>query len=400
MPALWSLYRYPLAVRAEFQNKFIVIKILIGIKSDSINFNIYKPFEEILMTENSGRIIIITEKSDILPVFKNFAAETGISIPEDGNDIITTDYLREKANSLGTLSWMKKEILDYIKCNGYPLMIISDLRINSGMENDSDGLKVLKTLLLSYIIITHSESFRDVKCNLFILAGPDDYRRLRNDIKEPKLLLNHIRTNDSKVNEVIERLKSDPSAFQKNFNIFLCSTGNGESQLKSELNTFLNMIKAREKLSVKLRKYEKPASPENSSAIPADIVYRLDTGYYVNGEISGQYAYHGELNTGEIYIIGNFTSFTRVDVIERLLALVKSGPDQNNRLSRKPVLVLNIPGRSVIDVTIPVTLAQLLSKEFCGFKSVRIKTTMEQARILQQSRGYSMIQRNLVLYND
>lgn len=352
------------------------------------------------MPESSSSIIVINENNTLLSLFKNFAGENGISVLEPGDNISSTAYIRENTGRIGNLSWIKREILEYIKSNGNPAIIICDLRINSGMEHDRDGLRVLRTLLLSYILITHSENHRDITCNLFILAGPDDYSSFRNNIKEPGFLLEHIRTNDSRVNEIIERLRSETAAFQKKFNIHLCNTGSGSVQIKSELNTFLNMIRAKEKLGSKLKKPEKPASPENASAATADIVYRFDTGYYVNGEISEQYTYHGELNTGEIYIIGNFTSFTRVDVIERLLLLVKSGPTQENRLSKKPVLVLNIPGKSVIDVTIPVTLAQLLSKEFSGFRNVRIKTTMGQARIMQQSKGFSMIQRNLVLYND
>ena len=77
------------------------------------------------MTENSGGMIIITEKRNHLQAFKDFAAENGIMIPEPGDNISSTSYLREKTAETGSLSWIRKELLDYIKTRGFPLIIIS-----------------------------------------------------------------------------------------------------------------------------------------------------------------------------------------------------------------------------------------------------------------------------------
>lgn len=352
------------------------------------------------MTESSESIILITEKNELLPVLESFAAENRITIPAPENIFSSTGYIQEKTEKNGSLSWIKKDILDYIKSEGYPLIIVADMRINSGAPDDHDGLKVLRTIILSYILITHSESFRDVICNLFILSEPSDYLKFSSEVNDPKLLLGHIKTGDSKVNLLINRLKSDAGLFNRNFNMSICNTGNGEQSIISELSTFLNIIKSRENLRRKLTRTEKALSPDNSSAVPADVVFRIDNGYYLNGEFYEKCDYCRAVNSEEIYIIGNFTSFTRVEVIERLLKLVKSGPTRDYSFRKNPDIIIHIPEESTIDVTIPVTLAQLLSKELSDFRSLKIKSTLKNTKIMEQSKGYSMIQRNIILSND
>ena len=349
------------------------------------------------MTESSDNIIIITEKQELLPVLKSFAEENSINISGLGNSLNSVEYIQTKTAQNSGLSWIKKDIIDYIKSKGYPLLIITDMRINSGSPDDNEALKVIKTILLSYALITHSESFRDVICSLLILSDPSDYIKFSSEVNDPKLMLGSIRTGDSKVNQLIDRLKSDSGIFNRNFNIFISNSGNGKQQIKSELGTFFNMIKAREKLRSKLKKPERALTPENSSAAPADIVFRMENGYYLNGEFYERCDYCRAVNSGEIYIIGNFTSFTRVEVIERLLKLIKTGPTRNYSFRNNPDIIIHIPEESTIDVTIPVTMAQLLSKELLDFRNLKIKTTLKQTKIMQQSKGYSMIQKNITL---
>ncbi len=123
----------------------------------------------------------------------------------------------------------------------------------------------------------------------------------------------------------------------------------------------------------------------------------MDNGYYQNGEFFEKCEYSKEVNFKEIYIIGNFTSFTRVEVLERLLKLIKSGPTRDYSFRKNPDIIIHIPDESTIDITIPVTLAQLLSKELSDYRNLKIKTTLKNTKIMQQSKGYSMIQRNLIL---
>ncbi len=354
------------------------------------------------MTENSGGMVVITEKKNHLKAFKEFAAESGITVPEPGDNISSTSYLREKTFQTGSLSWIRKELLDYIKTRGFPLLMISDLRLNSGMDNDSDHLKVLRTILLSYILISQIESFSDITCNLFLLADSSDYSAFSSEVQEPQLLLSNIKTNDERINELIRQLKTDTQRFNRSFNIYICNCDSNILRIKSELSTFLHMIKAKDKLRVKLKKPETPAqmTPENSSAEPADIVFRLGDLYYVNGEQHNRYQSGRELNEGEIYLIGNFTSFTRVEVIERLIRLIKNGPAQGYSFRKNPDIVIHIPDDSVIDITAPITFAQLMSKELADFRNLKIKTSVGKSKIMQQSKGYNMIQKNLVVCQD
>jgi hypothetical protein len=162
------------------------------------------------------------------------------------------------------------------------------------------------------------------------------------------------------------------------------------------------MIKAKEKLKNKLMS-EKPSSsagPKINAAEPADVVLRTGKFYFKNGSPASNYDEKLNMTEREIYISGNFTSYTRLDVIERLLSLIKAGFGNDFILKKGDAITINIPKESVIDSTTPITIAQLMSKELNDYKSVRIKTNAVHYQLMQQSQGFSMIQRNVIIHED
>lgn len=348
----------------------------------------------------SNKAMFLSENETLIRLIKDVIPEINIDEYSGDSSLSSLASLKNGAKNEGNLSFLKKDILSVIQQEGYPFIIVMDMKIYSGLDTDHDNVKVIKTLLLSYIIIMQSEQYKNISCNVLILMSKDEYEHFKITHKQPQNFLSILKTNDERLNNIIHEYTVNSDKYKKNFNILLTDAEQEPSLIKSEFILFTNMIKAKEKLRNKLVQ-EKPVSqsaPKIDAAHPADLVLRSGKICFKNGDAPCEYDDGLNLDEKEIYILGNFTSYTRLDVIDRLLRLIRTGFGNEINFKKGDPLVICIPDRSVIDSTTPITLAQLLSKELLEYKNIRIKTSAEHFKTMQQSKGFSMIQRNIIIH--
>jgi len=349
----------------------------------------------------SDKAIILTKYHSLYPLINDILIKNNISSSSGEENYSSLDSFIKKINTDNNLSFMKKDILSFIRKNGYPFIIITDMAIKTGLDSDPENIKTLKTLLISYIIIMQSDLFNNISCNLLILADKNEYKLFNTITKHPQKIIGSLKTNDNRLNSIIQELALNDEKFNKSFNILVTDAEQDPSLIRSEIVLFINMIKTKEKLKNKLIK-EKPlstAGPKTDAAPAADVILKSGSLLFKNGEEPVESDYMN-LSEREIYILGNFTSYTRIEVIERLLSLIKKGFGNEFNLKKEESFILNIPGETVIDTTAPITLAQLMSKELHDYKNIKIKTTSPNYNIMQQSKGFNMIQRSIVISDD
>ena len=137
--------------------------------------------------------------------------------------------------------------------------------------------------------------------------------------------------------------------------------------------------------------------PNTTAAQAADVVLHLGDLLYKNSEDPVKYDNNLNLTEKEIYILGNFTGYTRLDVIKRLLGMVQRKFENDFDFKKENTIIIHIPKASEIDATIPTTIAQLLSKELHSYKTVKIKIPLSTYNAMQKVTGFSMIQRNIII---
>lgn len=348
----------------------------------------------------SDNAMILTDYENLFPLIKEILAGININHYSENLSLSSLTELKKRFNDEGSLSFLKKDILAFIQKNGYPFITITDMSVNSGLNDLRDGNRILKTLLLSFIIIMQSEQFKNISCNTIILMNNREYTVYKNRFKQSQDILSILKTSDERLNSIINEYSTNKDKFKKNFNILITDAEQEQSLIKSELVLFTNMIRAKENLRNKLMK-EKPDrsnEPKIGAAQSADAVLHSGSNFFKNGEPPVIYDNTLSLNEGEIYITGNFTSYTRLDVIENILSIIKTRFNNDPVIKKGENLTLNIPGKSVIDSTTPITLAQLISKELQDYRNITIKTTKAHYQLMQQSKGFSMIQKNVVIY--
>ncbi len=347
----------------------------------------------------ANKALVLTEYKQLSLLATEVLSGINILPHTENSSLSSLKELKNRLKKDGNLSFLKKDILSFIQEYGYPFITIIDMKITSELDSDQEKLKVLKTFLLSYIIIMQSEQYKDSSCNLLILTDRKDYKSFKSTYQQPQNILSILKTNDERLNGIIQEYTVNGEKFKTNFNILITDAEQEPSLTKSELILFINMIKAKEKLKDKIIS-DKPspiAGPKISAAEAADIVLRSGNLFFKNGDAPETYDESLNLSDREIYILGNFTSYTRLDVMKRLLNLLRAGFGNEFNLKKIDSLILNIPEDSIIDSTTPITLAQLLSKELQEYKNVKIKTTPLHYEMMQASQGFSMIQRNVIL---
>ena len=352
----------------------------------------------------SNKAIILTDYKNLLHLINGILPEINIDLYSGDSSLSSLDSLKNRLIEKGDLTFLKKDILSFLDENGYPIILMIDMKINIDLDADNKSNKVLKTLLLAYLIIIQGEEYKNVFCNIVILMNKKDYNDFKVTHKHPQDILSILKTSDERLNNIIHEYTTNNEKFKKNFNILLTDAEQEPSLIKSELVLFINMIKAKEKLKHKLMQ-EKPATvspdkPKIDAAQSADVVLRSGNIFFKNGDAPEDYDHSLNLIDKEVYILGYFTSFTRLDVIDRLLRLLKTGFGNEINFRKGDSLTLNIPGESVIDSTTPITLAQLISKELRDYKNLKIRTTALQYQQMQQYKGFNMIQKNVIIEDD
>jgi len=345
----------------------------------------------------SNKTLILTEHTNLIPVFLDAFKTIKISRYEGDSPLSSLNALKNKIKEDGNISFIKKEILYFIQNGGAPFIII-DMFINSGSDKNDEMTRIFKTFLLSYIIIMESEQFKNVSCNMLILVDKKNYERLNSTCTKSQDILGMLKTNDDRINKIINNYMTDQIKFLDHFNLLLINAEKDPMIIKSELALFISkVIKSKENPADKQsEKTTAPIVPKTTAAQAADVIIRLGNLLYKNNEAPVEYDSNLNLAEKEIYILGSFTGYTRLDVIKRLLDLTQRKFEHNFDFKKEISITINIPKDSEIDSTIPTTIAQLMSKEFHAYK-MKIKIPLSTYNAMQKVTGFSMIQKNIVI---
>ena len=348
-----------------------------------------------------NKSLILTEYANLIPLFLDTFKGIKLERHEGDSPLSSLDALKNKIKEDGSLSFIRKEILSFIKNYGPPFIII-DMLINSSVDKNDERTKIFKTFLLSYIILMESNEFNDISCNMLILIDKKNYEHLNPIYVKPQNILGMLKTNDERINKIISNYMSDQKKFSNHFNMLLINAEKEPSFIKSEITLFINMIKSKENSKNKQAEeavVPPPIGPKTSAAQSADVIIHLGNLIYKNNEAPIEYDENLNLSEKEIYILGNFTSYTRLDVIKRLLALMNRGFENDFDFKKENSIIINIPKDSEIDSTIPTTIAQLMSKELHSYKEIKIKIPLATYKAMQNTTGFNMIQRNIIISN-
>lgn len=102
-----------------------------------------------------------------------------------------------------------------------------------------------------------------------------------------------------------------------------------------------------------------------------------------------------ELETGRFYIIGHWTNRTLMDVAGKLTESISKGLGDDVSFDKEDEIIIEMTERCKLDATTTSSLVQMLSKEFLGYKNMRVVISADNEKILAQSKGYGLLKKYL-----
>ncbi|HOO71666.1 MAG TPA: hypothetical protein PK926_07880 [Spirochaetota bacterium] len=346
--------------------------------------------------EYSKKIIIISENNRITTPIKYALNNHGLEIETEYLNLHSLSVIRKALATTGKTAFIRTELMRFIKERGFPYAIVMDGEINLDTNHISvpDKIKMLKTFLISYIILSRGKEFENLQGNFLLLTRGSDFEKHYIPGKDPHQILSHIKTTNNVINSFIDEMNHNKQLFNSRFFIKLLDSETQSTDITLFVDTFLKGIQARQKRTPE-------GTPEqsqfNNEDRPARVVYKIDENtIFDDGTITGATSdEYKSLNVNEFYIIGSWANKTQLEVSQKIARAMLKGLADRKRFSPEEEIVFNLDGRAMTDGTTALSIAQLFIKNLTVYKKVSIVLSPKNGQILRKAQGFSMI-KNMV----
>lgn len=192
-------------------------------------------------TEMSNKVILITEKPRISSPIKIALNKQSAEIAADYPALTSTSVMRSGIIKSGKTAFIRTELLRFIQKNGFPRAIIMDSQIDLGREAGPDpgGLKIFKTFLIAYIILSKGSEFANLRGNFILLCKGNGFEKELNIAENPHAVMNLLSSQNPEINFFIDELKESSERFDALFSISVVDTDLSSDLITEEVEKFL-----------------------------------------------------------------------------------------------------------------------------------------------------------------
>lgn len=361
-----------------------------------------------MFTKKTGKknAIIITGSEGLIPVIKGALLKKDVVVDSTYSSLSSLHVIKKAIMETGNTVFIRKAFLRFIRESGMPDLIVIDYRIDLGLKKgmDPDNRKLLRTFLISYILLYKKNSLHNIKGN-FILIGDNNFSQEIEMIKKnPVVLLDMIKTTNDSVNSVIDNLISHPDMFNEMFNIEYIDRSASSEEITSRIVDFLSARvymdkdneearKENEAVQEKLKesnieKIKKRIIPEKG-----EVIYRLNvnTVFHDNRQVDyNTDPIHRYLTIGQFYVRGGWSFKNQHEIAGNIRDAVLNGIG-GKQFRMDEDIIVNLCLKCEIDKTVVASLMQLFMKDLSGFKNKKAIVNFKNASVLERSTGYNII---------
>lgn len=354
----------------------------------------------------SDKVILITDKPRITSPIKIALNRSGLEITTDYPALSSISVMRTGIAKSGKTAFIRTELLRFIKKNGFPRAIIMDSQIDLGREAAPDPgmIKIFKTFLIAYVILSKGSEFENLRGNFILLTKGNAFEKEFGIGNNPHSAIDLLSTQNPEINYFIDEYRESRERFDSVFSIELIDTDLSSDLITEGIEKFLaktavnakRAVPAQESAPVTVNPVNGKAEEKksvNGTDKPARIVYRIDSGsVYDDGEVLAELTEeHSALREREFYILGPWTSSTELEVSKKIASVLQKGINENARFGYGDPIVFNFDDRCIIDKNTTLSMAQLFTKNLAVFKKIRLTASARNGEMIQKSRGFPMI---------
>lgn len=336
----------------------------------------------------SRKAIVLTGDKRAELVIKGVLSKAGVEIEKKVLNLSSLDTIKNIARRTSNLSFIRAELYSYIRQYGYPHVVILDLRTDLGFDknDDPDRMKLFRTFLIAYVILSMGRGFARLHCDLIVLYDEQD-QALIQKLSEPAFLLSLLRTKNEQVNEIIGRMKQDTALYRKILSVDFFPKSDIIDSFDKKFIQLDSAMQMRRNLADKMIE-KNLSSVSNDDRLPADVYFNSTSGLYVNGELSQQSK--EKLPAGVVFVEGKWTSGTTRDVAQRVrTTLLRMAADKV--IGYGDELYIELGEKCIIDASVAPALAGILIKDLARFSNIKVRLSKFNTPVLTKSEGYAMI---------
>ena len=336
----------------------------------------------------SNRIIVITQHKECEAMASNIAAQHQLVVEENEKLHSLDAIIKEIENSKST-AFLRSALHTFIREYGIPFLIVIDYPVVADTRTDAIVQKIFTTLLISFMIIARGRGFANIKGNFFVNITKGDVQLFKNIIIHPEKLLATMKTNDDKVNTIINYY-ADQKMFHTLFFVKPC-TSSSKEDMAHELSAYIDAVKKRHALIEKI--VEKQKHTPLRSKDPATVLVKIsDDKIVLDHEImiTRDSAYQ-KYETGHIYVLGDWTNIHSRKVAGKVITAIKDGFADWKLGSDDPVIIHL--EEALVDHTTAATLAQIAFNELRGFSNIKIYCDEKNYKVLEAADGFSLVKK-------
>ncbi|HSV95766.1 MAG TPA: hypothetical protein VLM75_02400 [Spirochaetota bacterium] len=301
----------------------------------------------------------------------------------------------------GNTAFIRTDLFRFIREEGAPFALVMDYEAGLGADlGDTDGRKLLRTFLISYIILSRGKGFESLGANFLLLGTAQNMGEISKIEQNPLSVLDMISTRDTIVNSFVNDLRGDRQRFLRHFFIRGLNTDSPAGGAADTVSKFIKSVNDRGRLADDAV-VSTGLSSRDGDGPPAKLIYRIDEQrVWVDGDVLGvdSGAQYAALRTGEFYLAGHYTNRNLREVDGKLKSAITRGVATVKFEADSPI-VINMKDGCVTDASTAASLAQMLVHDLGGFAGIRLTVNGENRKILEKSTGYTLL-RDYLRYAD
>jgi len=296
---------------------------------------------------------------------------------------------------------LRGEFGSFVKSHGFPFMIIMDYIIDFGLPKqvDPDMRKLFRTFLIAFTILANGKGYDGTKVNIVLIID----RHMKDSVagfeRDPSLFLDRLKTQDSRVNAILDSFSKDQERVNNLYNIrHICRPEEGN--YKREIDSLDRIIDETDDcLRVKERdkKMSGATGMITDDLEPATVICRsTQDRIIVNGkprEISEDERKRYQVKN--INLIGAITSKTVKTVCDRILDTF-TVMNRINPFKKDDKIFINIPDTSTLDGSFAPSMGSFLNGELGAYSGISINIGAVNCSRVRQSPGFIAIRDYLI----
>jgi hypothetical protein len=346
---------------------------------------------------SSRKVLLISENKRAAVSIRGALGRFGLEVESRFLNLSSIPMIKKILARTGNTAFIRTDLFRFIREEGAPFAVVLDYAAGLGPDlGDTDGKKLLRTFLVSYIILSRGRGFESLRANFLLLGTAQNMGDIVKIEQDPLSVLDMISTRDTIVNSFVSDLRADRQKFIRHFFIRGLNTEAQAGEAADTVSKFVQSVNDRARLA-DVARVPADAPPRDGGGAVAQLLFRIDERrVWVDGEVLGvdsgtQYA---DLRTGEFYLAGHYTNRNLREVDGKLKNAITRGVATVKFESDSPI-VINMQEGCVTDASTAAALAQTLVHDLGGYGNIRLAVNGENRKILEKSTGYNLLKEYL-----